>query len=75
MSKKFWETLAADEKMINSDAVAESSKFQRVTNRGAIAGAHGFAGSFHVFAARTGLSAARRNIGSNGGAGIEQAGD
>ena len=39
MSKKFWDTLDMEEKKIISDAVAESSKFQRVTNRGAIAGA------------------------------------
>lgn len=37
ISKKFWDTLSADEKKIVSDAVAEASKFQRSVNRAMIA--------------------------------------
>jgi TRAP-type C4-dicarboxylate transport system substrate-binding protein len=38
ISKKFWDTLTAAEKKIVSDAVAESSKFQRTTARALEAG-------------------------------------
>ena len=38
ISKKFWDTLNAAEKKIISDAVAESSKFQRTTARALEAG-------------------------------------
>jgi TRAP-type C4-dicarboxylate transport system substrate-binding protein len=38
ISKKFWDTLSAAEKKIVSDAVAESSKFQRTTARALEAG-------------------------------------
>jgi tripartite ATP-independent transporter DctP family solute receptor len=38
ISKKFWDTLSAAEKKIMSDAVAESSKFQRTTARALEAG-------------------------------------
>jgi TRAP-type transport system periplasmic protein len=37
ISKKFWDTLSADEKKIVSDAVAESSKFQRTQARNSVA--------------------------------------
>jgi TRAP-type transport system periplasmic protein len=38
MSKKFWDTLSADEKKIVGDAVLESAKFQRDLNRKSVAG-------------------------------------
>jgi TRAP-type transport system periplasmic protein len=38
MSKKFWDTLSADEKKIVSDAVLESAVFQRDLNRKSVAG-------------------------------------
>lgn len=37
ISKKFWDTLSADEKKIISDAVAESAKFQRTQARASVA--------------------------------------
>lgn len=37
ISKKFWDTLSADEKKIIGDAVAESSKFQRTQARASVA--------------------------------------
>jgi TRAP-type transport system periplasmic protein len=39
MSKKFWDSLAADEKKILTDAVAEAAKFQREQARGQVASA------------------------------------
>lgn len=38
ISKKFWDTLSAEEKKIISDAVLESAKFQRELNRKSVAG-------------------------------------
>jgi tripartite ATP-independent transporter DctP family solute receptor len=38
ISKKFWDTLSADEKKIVQDAVTESAKFQREQSRSAAAG-------------------------------------
>ena len=37
ISKKFWDTLSADEKKIIGDAVAESTKFQRAQARASVA--------------------------------------
>ena len=37
ISKKFWDTLSADEKKIVGDAVAESAKFQRTQARNSVA--------------------------------------
>jgi TRAP-type transport system periplasmic protein len=39
VSKKFWDTLSADEKKIVSDAAMESAKFQREQARGLVASA------------------------------------
>jgi TRAP-type transport system periplasmic protein len=39
MSKKFWDTLSADEKKIVSDAAMESAKYQREQARGMVAAA------------------------------------
>ncbi|MBI5276567.1 MAG: TRAP transporter substrate-binding protein [Burkholderiales bacterium] len=38
ISRKFWDTLAADEKKVIADAVAESSRYQREQSRSAAAG-------------------------------------
>jgi tripartite ATP-independent transporter DctP family solute receptor len=38
ISKKFWDTLSADEKKVLQDATAESAKFQREQSRSAAAG-------------------------------------